>query len=105
MTNDLDTSQRELCDFMSDLSERYYSAGWMTNLEYVLWDAILNGERKYGHGFISNANISKLVELSNQCGCWIYFDGKTEETAIDLIKWKDVFEKEIIADPEKIKRW
>jgi hypothetical protein len=36
----LDHAQRQLADYMSDLSEEAYSAGWMNGLEYALWDAL-----------------------------------------------------------------
>ncbi len=89
---------------MSELSERCYAAGWMMGLEYVLWDAVLNGERKYGQGYISNVDISKLKDLSSICQSWIYFDEKEEETAIDIISWNTVFSKELKENSEVIKR-
>ncbi|MGN7784354.1 hypothetical protein ACTJIJ_07500 [Niabella sp. 22666] len=72
---------------MSELSEKCYSAQWMKNLEYVLWNTILNGPKKYGQDIISKPDIDKLAELSKSCNCWILFDDVEEETAVDLVEW------------------
>jgi hypothetical protein len=74
MIKDLTSQQHLLADFMSDISERCYYAGWMRNLEYVLWDALLHGQRKYGHGTISQEEIEALKDLSKAANAWIIFD-------------------------------
>ncbi|WP_165499728.1 hypothetical protein [Pedobacter frigidisoli] len=48
---------------MREISEYCYSAGWMLNLEYALWDALLNGKRKYGQSIISEIDIEILIKL------------------------------------------
>ncbi len=88
---------------MGELSEEAYSAGWMQNLEYALWDAVVNGERKYGHHFISRADIASLVKLSNESNCWIYYDDVTQETSISLNIWREKFKAEIHKNPNLIK--
>jgi hypothetical protein len=84
MMKDLTSSQLLLEEYMSEISERCYSAGWMENLEYVLWHALINGQRKYGQSVISQKDIQTLIELSNSCNAWIIFDDETEETAMHL---------------------
>jgi hypothetical protein len=99
MTHTIDRDQKKLKSLMSDISESCYSAGWMKNLEYVLWDAVINGSRKYGHGIITEIDIDKLNNLSKACNSWIYFDDETKETAINLNNWVILFEKAIIVNP------
>ncbi len=82
----------ELEQYMSELSEEAYCAGWMTGLEYALWNAVINGPRDYGRLPITDAHISKLKELSNRCGGWIVFDDETEETFIPLQEWQQKYE-------------
>ena len=48
----LTSEQQKLANYMSEVSERCYSAAWIENLEYVLWDALFSKQRKYGHDFI-----------------------------------------------------
>lgn len=36
------------------------------------------------------------------CNSWIYFDDETEETAIDLDKWQNIFERVISSNPKTL---
>ncbi len=103
MLNDLTSEQRKLADFMSGLSERCYSSGWLRNLEYVLWDTISNGERKYGHDKILQHDIEELRQLSADCNCWIYFDDVKEETNVDLASWTQKFNETTLQNPNVLK--
>lgn len=91
MLFDLTTEQAALKSFMSEISERCYSAGWMQGLEYVLWGALSDGEREYGHYFITAEDIQQLKLLSSRAACWIYMDDRKEETAIELDSWKAMY--------------
>ncbi len=99
MLNDLNIDQRNLADFMSELSEKCYSAQWMKNLEFVLWNSIVSGPKKYGQGIISKPDIDQLTELSKICGCWIAFDDVEEEIAIDLDKWVKIYNRAVALNP------
>ena len=48
----------KLRDYMSELSERAYCAGWMEGIEYALWNAVLRGD--------SNMVNCKSLELTPQ---------------------------------------
>ena len=100
MLEDLNPGQQALAKFMSNISERCYGAGWMGNLEYVLWNAVQNGPCVFGHDTISQTDIEQLKQLSQACGCWIYFDDETEETAIEPAKWQKKFAADTVEDPE-----
>ncbi|ANE49955.1 hypothetical protein [Flavisolibacter tropicus] len=102
MLIDLTEKQQALADAMSDISKAGYSAGWLQNLEYVLWDALVNGEREYGRTCITKTEIDHLQQLSNACNCWIYFDEQLEETAIHLVSWQVKFKEAIERNPEII---
>ncbi len=95
MIHDLTTQQTNLEEYMSDLSEEAYCAGWMDGLEYALWKAVIDGPMQYGYLFIGENEIKKLKKLSEQCSGWIYFDDKDEETFIELDEWKMMFAKKI----------
>jgi len=87
MLEDLTPQQRELANAMSEISERCYCASWMENLEFTLWDAVNDGEMKYGQDKITNQDIERLKQLSKNCNSWIFFDDANEETAFDLTLW------------------
>jgi hypothetical protein len=91
MLRDLPTDQRLLADFMSELSEEAYYAGWMIDLEYALWEAVIGVRRDYGRLELSEAHCTRLRELSDNCGGWIVFDHDTEETWMPLAKWEERF--------------
>ena len=103
MTRDLTGQQLLLANSMSDISERCYYAGWMKGLEYVLWNALRHGERKYGHDSISKKDIETLRTLSKAANAWIIFDDETEETVMDLNTWEQKFKEDVEQNPELIK--
>jgi hypothetical protein len=39
----LEPEAHELAQYMSDLSEDAWHAGWMDGIEFALWDAVING--------------------------------------------------------------
>lgn len=93
MRTDLDMNQLLLAEVMSGISEKGFYAGWMQDLEYDLWRIINGGETLYGHHDVTQAEIGALWSMVRQCGCWIVFDNDTEETAIALDTWKEMFTK------------
>lgn len=99
MYSELSDKQKKLSDFMSKISESAYAAQWMHNLEYVLWDVVLNGQRKFGRHLITQFDIDILIQLSTEANCWIYFNEETDEMPIPIDEWKKKFEEYIAIDP------
>jgi hypothetical protein len=64
----------------------------MLGLEYVLWNAVNDGPRKYGRLEIAVEHIAKLKELSDACGGWIMFDDEKGETFVPLDEWLRIYE-------------
>lgn len=96
MYSDLNQQQAALHDFMSNISEEGWAAGWMDGLEYELWHMVLHGPAQYGFKFIDEQTIQQLKYLSEQANGWIVFDDTTEESAVSLSDWERMF---IAADP------
>jgi hypothetical protein len=101
--NDLTPDQKHLAEFMSEISEQCYCAGWMKDLEYVLWDALESGERTYGKCTITSEEISRLKALSDKSKSWIYFHEEHEEIALALDVWGNQFQEEIAKNPSVLK--
>jgi hypothetical protein len=91
MLGDLTAPQRRLADFMSELSEEAYCAGWMVELEYALWEALVDGRSEYGRLELSDAHRSRLRELSGGCDGWVVFYAVTEETWLPMAEWQARF--------------
>jgi hypothetical protein len=95
MRHAMTPSAQALTDYMSELSESAYYAGWMKGLEFALWWAVTDGPRLYGRLDITAEHISKLRALSDACGGWIVFDDETEETFVDLDAWRRIYAERI----------
>ncbi|WP_400193949.1 hypothetical protein [Hymenobacter sp. B81] len=98
MLNDLEGDAFLLAYTMSNLSELGWSAGWMQNLEYVLWHAVTTGRREFGRVTIGSNDIRALKLLSERCGCWIYYEEEQGETAIPLAEWQRKFAQAVEQD-------
>src|SRR5678815_306460 len=83
----------DLADFMSQISERAYYAGWMRGLEYALWDAVQNGPRRYGEIEIDSETIRELRRLSTLCGGWVRYseDPNIQEAFVPLAEWESLY--------------
>ena len=95
--SELTHEQELLRDYMSELSETYYCAGWLMGLEFSLW-AALDGKANFAGSPLDREEIEKLKQLSEKCGGWIYWDetpmtrngltGESGESFISLDDWK-----------------
>ena len=73
---------------MSELSERACCAGWMEGLEVALWRALPDMPFRYGQLELTVEHLNRLGELSKECGGWIYFDDKHEESFVSFADWQ-----------------
>ena len=100
MIEDLTTDQKILANFMSDISERCYSAGWIANLEYVLWDTLTSGPRRYGQDSITQNDITELKTYSDNAKSWIFFDDNIDQLGLSISEWTMKFKSTIATNPE-----
>jgi len=89
MLDDLSAAQRELAEYMSELSELGWNAGWMHDLEYELWRALEVGPVPYGRAMLTASHLQRLRELSARCSGWIRFDAVEEETFVPIGDWQE----------------
>ena len=85
------SAERQLAEYMSELSEEAWRAGWMDGLEFALWEVVLGQRQKYGCIEMTSDQRSKLRSLSEQCCGWIVYDDDSGETWISLDDWKSRF--------------
>jgi hypothetical protein len=93
MLGELTPDQFALAEYMSDLSEDAYCAGWMDGLEYALWQVVLGQRTKYGHSTFTKEHATQLRRLATSCGGWIVFDHEREETWVSQADWERRFEE------------
>lgn len=74
---------------MSEISEEHWCAGWMSSLEYILWDAVA-GKRK---DICSAEEIEQLKYLSEKCGGWVIWDKQAKgERFVPMEEWLRLYE-------------
>jgi len=91
MLRDLTPTQSDLQQYMSDLSEEAYYAGWEDGLEFALWEVVLDQRTEYGRLVVTPEHRARLIALSDACGGWIVFDDVTEETWVSRADWEKLF--------------
>ncbi len=87
MIQDLTPQQLALAQYMSELSEEAYSAGWMIGIEFELWVGVASRPFRDGRLELTATHIQKLSELSQCCGGWIVFDVEREEIFVPMDEW------------------
>jgi hypothetical protein len=90
MLNDLNEPQRILAEYMSDLSEETYAAGWMKGLEFDLWEALEGKSKKYGRLEVNREIQDNLKRLSDGANGWIVYDDNVEEKYVSFAEWKKI---------------
>lgn len=89
------TAAIALHDLMSGISQSYYCAGWLIDLEFCLWPMLFTQERKFGMGFVSDDEVNRLRELSNQADGW-WWGGPTDSSRIHFVtsdEWQAILFK------------
>ncbi|MBP0578636.1 hypothetical protein J8I29_04900 [Labrys sp. LIt4] len=76
-----------LLALMTGISEQCYYAGWMSDLEYDLWQVA--PDTSYGHGTITERQAQLLRLLAEEAdGWWTYSDGD-DPAFLDLASWRE----------------
>ena len=75
--------------FMSAISERNWCAGWLSGLEWELWDALVGSPRTTGVAPVNPDDIATLRRLADEAaGWWEWPDGAHEERFVPLEAWE-----------------
>jgi hypothetical protein len=98
MSTDRHMNWQTLAREMSQISERAFCAGWMDELEYRLWAAVLGGPREYGQIILTVPQINRLRDLSDRLGGWVrYNDESGLEEFVEHERWRGLYEEWIRA--------
>lgn len=83
---------------MSGISEEYWCAGWLSGLEYALWDTVTGKEKP----ICSLEQIEQLKYLSEKCGGWIIWDEQAKaERFVPMEQWLRLYEAKRREDSAK----
>ena len=104
----MNDSAIKLKQLMSDMSEDIWAAGWLVDLEFILWDVMTTGKHeseflsttyaneKYGWSipFEQIENLKQLSTLAN--GWWMWDDVEHHTKFVSLEKWKTIVNAQIL---------
>ena len=79
--------QRELYELMSDISEDCYCAGWMTGLEFAIWGALQDGDRRYGMGEMDAEQLEGCRALANELDGWVIWVDDDDVPGLPNEQW------------------
>lgn len=97
-------ARRALELYMRHMSEENWAAGWLTGLEFTLWDWV----RRYRRGAepaseFERANkhdIEVISWLAEEAGGWWFWDDSVGARFAPLDEWLEIFEKKSRPDVE-----
>lgn len=93
---------RDLCAFMSVLSEKYYCAGWLIGLEYQLWSMVHGGSRECGPYTVTPEEVTKLRRLHERAGGWWMWaedsqePGASGQVFVPTAEWRKVVAQRVV---------
>jgi hypothetical protein len=59
-----------LLQLIRDTSEECWCAGWLVDLEFILWDAMLTGKANFGWGAANERYLIRMRYLHELAGGW-----------------------------------
>jgi hypothetical protein len=100
MSEDEGLDWRTLAREMSEISEQAFCAGWMDELEYRLWEIVHEGPRKYGQIALTDGQVTRLRDLSNELRGWVRFNDESEvEEFVESERWQNLYEEWLTRGP------
>lgn len=78
---------------MREVSEKYYTAGWLSNLEYYLWEEVVSDNSKRDY---LKKDINKLRILSLLAGGWFRWSEEGSfEQFVSFEKWLEIYQNHL----------
>jgi hypothetical protein len=84
---DMTDKQLELYELMSDISEDCYYAGWMMGLEYAIWGALQDGDRRYGAGEMDAEQLEQCRALAKELDGWVIWYDDDSDPELPIEEW------------------
>ncbi len=85
--DEFNDKQRELYETMSDISEDCYCAGWMMGLEFAIWGALQDGDRRYGMSEMDAEQLERCRTLANELDGWVIWVDDDERQNLPASEW------------------
>jgi hypothetical protein len=97
-----EAAARGLLDLMSGISEEYWCAGWLRDLEFELWNAVA-GSHTQESGALTMRQTALLRLLSEECDGWWHWQNDTDNPQfVSLAEWRRVLAERKNSDPGQL---
>jgi hypothetical protein len=89
-----------LLRMMEDISEDCWCAGWLNDLEFTLWKAVLTGKTNLGFG-MPESDLIRLKHLHEMAdGWWIWADDEENRRFVSTEEWLKIYAEKMAKAPE-----
>jgi len=76
---------------MEDISEDYWCAGWLNDLEFTLWKAVTTGNLDFGWG-MRESDLIRLKHLHEMAGgWWMWADDEENRRFVPTEEWLRIY--------------
>ena len=80
-----------LLRMMEDISEDCWCAGWLQDLEFTLWTAVITGNLDFGWG-MQERELTRLKHLNEMAGgWWIWADEEKGRRFVSTEEWLKIY--------------
>jgi hypothetical protein len=84
-----------LLRMMSDFSQDYWCAGWLSGLEFTLWDAMRNGPMDSEWEQLEERDLNRMKSLHELAGgWWIWDDNEIGNRFVTTDEWLKIYSQE-----------
>ena len=83
-----DSNMMRLYECISAYSEEMYSAGWLVDIEYIVW---LKFREELPSGSYAAKLLEEAFELSLLCSGWWVYDDTKGKCFVTLSEWGELF--------------
>jgi hypothetical protein len=81
-------------DYISEVSEDYYCAGWLIDIEFMLYKASIGKSRKFGFSTLNKDDTKDIKYLYQTTSMWAIYEDDAKVIPLDEFKPKfDAWEK------------
>ena len=94
-------AKETLLRMMRDISEDCWCAGWLTDLEFTLWNAVTTGKMGSGWGVVEERDLLRMKYLHELTGgWWIWASGEQRERFVTTDEWLRIVSERAVTQKE-----
>lgn len=97
-------AQETLIYRMKQMSDDFYSASWVSDLEFMVWEMAFGKEQSFAGMDVTDEMAKSFRDLAILSGGWWIWDDNTDPAGqnpvfITIKRWKEILENKDRSDP------